>query len=246
MQVGAAAVGARFLGACGGDATTEPTGFTRFTARPGTPTITPSLGLTPLGLGSGRDGIMYVPASYTPATPAPMLILLHGAGGSGPVSWTNYYPKAEARGMILLAPSSRSSTWDFILGNVGPDVKFIDSALAHVFARCRIDASRISLTGFSDGAGYAVALGQGNGDVVSHVMAHSPGFYAEPDVAVGKPRFFVSHGTGDTVLSFSNSANLVVPQLVQRGYAVTFMPFDGGHELPDAVAEASFDWFLAR
>src|SRR5215469_15745012 len=39
-------------------------------------------GTMPLGLGDDRDGFVFVPASYDPARPAPLLVLLHGAHGS--------------------------------------------------------------------------------------------------------------------------------------------------------------------
>src|SRR5688500_15232049 len=39
------------------------------------------LGLQPLGLGGERDGLLYVPQSYKAEQPAPLLLMLHGAGG---------------------------------------------------------------------------------------------------------------------------------------------------------------------
>lgn len=253
LQLGAAAAVANSLTGC--KSTTEPVvadeNDPRLAARPGTPTITPVKGKTDLGLGTsnvlgtGRDGIMYVPNSYNPATPAPLFIGLHGSGGSGPTAFTSYYDRCEARGMIMLAPSSRDYTWDLIAGDeVGPDVRFIDKALAHVFARCRIDSSRICLGGFSDGASYAIALGLSNGALLTHIAAYSPGFFAESDIIVGKPKIFISHGTNDPVLSYANTANGIVPALQQRGYNVTFAPFTGTHEVPAATSEAALDWFL--
>jgi phospholipase/carboxylesterase len=35
----------------------------------------------PLGLGSQRDGLLYIPAAYSAANPAPFILTLHGAGG---------------------------------------------------------------------------------------------------------------------------------------------------------------------
>jgi phospholipase/carboxylesterase len=241
VQIGAAAATARALAACGA-ASTEGEVDNRFTARPGTPTLTPAKGETALGLGTGRDGIMYVPASYDRTNPAALMVMLHGAGGSGPVSWTSYYPRSEAHGFILLAPSSRDRTWDLFSGTVGPDVRFIDKALAFVFTRCAIDTRHIALGGFSDGAGYAIALGLSNGDLFTHVIAHSPGVLAIPDTIVGKPRFYDSHGTNDDVLPYSKSSTLIVPQLLAGGYNVTFETFSGGHEIPDNIAESAINW----
>ncbi|UCF21572.1 MAG: hypothetical protein JSU87_01560 [Gemmatimonadota bacterium] len=231
------------LPGCGGSPGEPQTSDPRLTARPGAPTITPTRGLSPLGLGGSRDGVLYVPESYSADTPAPLFVALHGAGGSGS-QWAASPEWLESRGMVLLAPDSRSSTWDRIRGSFGPDVDFIDRALRHTFERCRIDPARLALAGFSDGASYALALGVSNGDLFSHLIAYSPGSLRPADPLVGEPKVFVSHGTGDPVLPVSVTRDQIVPALRDAGYDVTYREFVGGHEIPAEVAEASFDWFL--
>ena len=221
--------------------------LSRLTARPGVPTETPTLGLSELGLGGWRDGIMYVPESYSSDTVAPLFIGLHGAGGDAD-NWNGSYPdRAEERGMVFLAPDSRSSSWD-IMGSMnhtfGLDVEFLDEMLQYAFARCRIDPTRIALGGFSDGASYALSLGIGNGDLFSHLVAYSPGFYVVPDPVVGTPPIFVSHSPDDTVLPFTNTRDTIVPALRESGHDVTFHEFAGGHEVPAEVSETALDWFL--
>ena len=39
-------------------------------------------GLQPLGLDAARDALLYVPAHYRDERPAPLVVLLHGAGGN--------------------------------------------------------------------------------------------------------------------------------------------------------------------
>lgn len=218
-------------------------GNPRLTARPGSPTTVPAMGLSELSLDDGRDGLLYVPQSYSADTPAPLFVGLHGAGGAGE-GWESYYARAEARGMILLAPDSRASTWDLVLGGFGPDVAFLDRALRHTFDRCRIDPVRIALAGFSDGASYALSLGISNGDLFSHLVAYSPGFLRSLD-PVGRPPAFVSHGTQDDVLPVTTTRNVIVPTLRDAGHEVTYQEFDGGHAVPAAISEAALDWFLA-
>ncbi len=228
----------------GCDSSTGPeSGLQRLSARPGTPTETPTLGPSPLGLGGFRDGILYVPESHSPDTAAPLFVALHGAGGAGD-NWASYYARAEARGMILLAPDSRSPSWDLILGGFGPDVEFLDRALAHTFERCLIDPARIALGGFSDGASYALSLGLSNGDLFSHLVAYSPGFMQATNPIVGKPRTFVSHGRLDPILPVTTSRDFIVPSLRDDGYDVTYEEFDGGHEVPASISESALDWFF--
>jgi phospholipase/carboxylesterase len=247
LALGLGALAAPALGSCGFQ---EPSGDIgipddRLTARPGEPTETPKLGLSSLGLGSGgRDGLLYVPTTYS-GTPLPLFIALHGAGGSAS-SWQSYPARAEARGFVLLAPDSRWSTWDILaVREFGPDVRFMDQALAYTFARCRIDPTHIALGGFSDGASYALSLGVHNGDLFTHLVGYSPGIYAPPGVVVGRPRVWISHGTQDTVLPFLITQDEIVPALEGENLDVTFQQFDGGHEVPAAISDAALDWFLA-
>ena len=220
-----------------------PAPDSKLTARPGAPTTTPELGSTQLGLASGRDGLLYVPTTYRPDTPMPLFVALHGYGGGGHY-WGSYQTRAEDRGMVLLAPDSRGVTWDLGLGGFGPDVVFLDEALQYTFERCRIDPSRIAFGGFSDGASYALSLGVLNGDLFSHLVAYSPGFFLVSERVVGRPRVFVSHGTEDQVLPVTTTRDLIVPEFRNSGYDVVYEEFIGGHQVPSAITEAALDWFL--
>ncbi len=220
-----------------------PVSSYRFTARPGIPTASPTLGLSRLGLAGSRDGLIYVPQGYSADVPAPLVVALHGAGGSSD-DWTAYADLAESRGMILVAPDSRGVTWDVVEPTLAADVAFVDRALAVTFERCRVNPGRIALAGFSDGASAALSLGLINGALFSHVVAYSPGMIVLRNTPEGKPLIFISHGTLDTIIAESISEEQIVPYLRGGGYNVVFQPFEGGHEVPLAIANASLDWFF--
>jgi poly(3-hydroxybutyrate) depolymerase len=57
----------------------------RLTARPqlGANKVAAQWGLRPLELARERPGMIYVPPTYLPGRPAPLLIMLHGAGSQG-------------------------------------------------------------------------------------------------------------------------------------------------------------------
>lgn len=218
----------------------------RLTARPlpgGTDSPRFPPGLHPLGLGTERDGLIYIPPGYRADRPAPMVVLLHGAGGYAEHTIPLLRDLADRAGLILLAPESRGPTWDVILDDFGPDVAFIDKALAQTFARYSIDASRIAVGGFSDGASYALSLGLTNGKLFNHVVAFSPGFIA-PIRHEGAPRFFISHGLHDGVLPIARCSRRLVPMLEQAGYRVVYREFDGGHTVPPFIAGEAVDWLL--
>lgn len=216
----------------------------RLTARPCPPSAPPlPPGEHPLGLAVARDGVLYVPASTRAERPAPVLVCLHGARSRGARSVAALRGQADRHGILLLAPDARAVTWDILHGSYGPDVAFIDRALALLFSRYHVDPARIGIEGFSDGASYALSLGLDNGDLFTAVLAFSPGFLA-PRRPCGRPRVFISHGTADPVLPIAACSRRIVPMLVRAGYTVRYREFDGGHTVPTEVLDEALHWFL--
>ena len=131
-------------------------------------------GVTPLNLRAERDTFLYVPASAP--DPAPLVVYLHGATGNEQQGIRRLSGLADEFGFLLLSPASQDGTWDAIRSGFGADVRLIDQALSKVFGMRQIDARKIAVCGFSDGASYALGLGMSNGDLFRAVMAFSPGF----------------------------------------------------------------------
>ena len=108
----------------------------RLTARPGGPpsgAMAVDPGLHRLGFGTSRDGLFYVPGGCSAGRPAPLFVMLHGAGGTAAQVVPMVKEAAERHRVVVLALDSRDrSTWDVIRGGYGPDVSFLDRALAHV------------------------------------------------------------------------------------------------------------------
>lgn len=217
----------------------------RLRARPARPRGTFEPGVQSLGLGGGRDATLFVPALYRPTRPAAFVLALHGAGGSGEGPTNFWRPIAEANGLVVLSPDSRDRTWDGVLGGFGPDVTFIDRALASVFGRCAVDPARMTISGFSDGASYALSLGLVNGDLFQKVVAFSPGFIV-PAEWHGTPTFFMSHGRADRILPIDVTSRRVQVQLLRGGYNVRYREFDGGHTIPPEIRDEAVRWMLAR
>lgn len=212
-----------------------------------------------------KDGIVgYIPPTIPPGIRPPLLVLLHGAGGDGVDMIERFKAEADRRGIVLLAPRAGGRTWDTVVlfnpdaGSFaplaklpptnppmpfGPDVGRVDRALSALFEHVAVDPERIALAGFSDGATYALALGLRNPRLFGTVIALSPGF-AYPTMRKGPQRVFLAHGTRDPILPFIGSKRDIVPNLERHGYDVTFVRFEGGHEMPDEVVAQSLDLFL--
>jgi phospholipase/carboxylesterase len=195
----------------------------------------------PIGLEHDRDGVLYIPRGYTSGASLPLVVMFHGAGGTGRgVSYA--FPLADDHGLIILAPDSRDDrSWDLVLGNYGPDMEFLSRALARTFTRCSVDRQRMAIGGHSDGASYALSFGIGVGDMFGQIMAFSPGVMT-PVAATGKPRIFIAHGTRDPVMPIDDTSRKFVPRLQRLGYDVTYREYDGTHGAPPEIITAGFEW----
>jgi phospholipase/carboxylesterase len=202
------------------------------------------LGPQPLKLGSDRDGVLFIPKGYKPEVPAPLVLMFHGAGGTGQsVSYT--FDVADDHGIIVLAPDSRDeATWDFLVHGYGEDVEFIGVALRDTYTRCAVDKKRMAIAGHSDGASYALSLGLGTGDTFGKIMAFSPGVM-QPAEVHGKPKIFISHGLSDPIMPIDVTSRKFVPRLKGLGYDVTYREYEGRHGVTPAVVREGFEWFLA-
>lgn len=243
--LGASTLGVLGCGSSSGVDDPRGGGVARLTARPGTPTASVTPGSLPITPSNPNDGVLVVPSSYDPVHPVPIVVALHGAGQGPQFSVGLLGPYAQQHGFLLLAVGSRGLTWDVISYKFSYDVLFMDQALQWAFERCAVDPARVFLAGFSDGASYALGIALANGDLFSRVIAFSPGFIPRSDSApVGTPRFFDSHGRQDTILHIDNASRKIVPLLQGRGYDVTYVEFDGGHEVPPFVAADAMTWML--
>jgi len=109
-------------------------------------------------------------------------------------------------------------------------------------ARERYAPDSVALVGFSQGAQLALDVALAADPPVDRVGALSGALLADSLPALRAaapplPAVFVSHGRTDRVLPF-DGAKSVQGLLAQRGYAVTFIPFAGGHEIPADVVAA--------
>jgi len=241
VGLGLAGAAATALSGCSGlaRAAEEGNGVARLRARPGKQTRKAEIGQHNLGLAKGRDGILSVPPGYKPETPVPLILMLHGARGRGGLEV--YCEDAAKHGIAVAVPDSRGRTWDLMLGGYGPDIDFLDRVLEHTFATVAVDSRHLAVAGFSDGGSYALSIGLPNGDLFTHIIAHSPG-YMMPPSRKGKPSIFVTHGTEDNILAIDNSSRRMVPQLKQWGYDVQYKEFNGGHYMPPDLVQESLRW----
>jgi len=203
-------------------------------------------GQTRLGVSDDmRDGTLFVPKSYKPGTPMPLLIMLHGFSGWGD-NQRRLFDLAEELGFIVMTPESRDITWGREAPGFDDDVRYIGAAFRHVGGLVNIDFDRVALGGQSDGAGYALTMGLAYGDTFNHLIILAGAHLLEPIRRQGKPKIFVAHGVKDTTMPIDVSGRANVKQLKDEGYDVTYHEHEGGHGTPAEITREAILWFLGK
>jgi phospholipase/carboxylesterase len=201
-------------------------------------------GQTPLGLSDdGRDGVLFVPKSYQPGTPMPLLMMLHGFAGWGD-GQKGMFALAEELGFIVIAPESRDVTWGKEVPGFDADVRYLGAAYRHVTSILDVDGERVGLGGQSDGAGYALTMGLAYGDIFNHLIILAGGALIEPLRRKGKPKIYFVHGVKDATMPIDPSARRTV-RLLKDDYDVTLREHEGGHRTPPELTREAIKWFLA-
>ena len=205
-----------------------------------------------------NEAIGYIPESAGPHPP--LLVLLHGAGRRADRMIERLASEADARGIVLVAPTSIGVTWDTVSRAEEPqspystlanslarrfitshDADRVEAAIAALAKIVPVDRARTVLAGFSDGATFALAMGMSRNHPFSAVMAWSPGIAIETASPAHGRKVFVSHGRQDPVLSFNTDCAEIVPLIQSEGAVVYFLPFKGGHEMPEIAQDAFLD-----
>jgi polyhydroxybutyrate depolymerase len=111
-----------------------------------------------------RTYLLHVPVNYDPTVAHPLLIVLHGRGGSGAGArgW-GFSQRAAQKGWLVVYPEALPPTrsWPTRLGNTpsaGNDVAYIEALLGDVRLLAHIDDARLFAVGYSTGGSFAAHL----------------------------------------------------------------------------------------
>jgi polyhydroxybutyrate depolymerase len=151
--------------------------------------------------GSQRNYIVHVPPTYKPQTPLPLVIMLHGGGGAARAAlWeTEWAVKADQEGFLTVFPNAMArdpakpssfarnpQLWNdgsdrFYEGQTAPDdVGFIAAMLDDLSVRFALDARRIFVTGFSNGASMSFRIGAELSDRIAAIAPVAGALWFDP------------------------------------------------------------------
>jgi polyhydroxybutyrate depolymerase len=156
------------------------------------------------------DGGEYHAALPESPQGAPIVVFLHGAGGSGGTTIGNARLVGDltARGHAVLAPTGsrsfrdRGFSWNFYPGWDGRDeAAFLQQVTADAAARFGLQGDRVLLAGFSAGGFMVTYLACAAPDTFTAYAPVAGGFWQpHPESCTGPVRLFHTHGWADTTV----------------------------------------------
>ena len=107
--------------------------------------------------GRERTYRLFVPPGYDGRTPLPLVLELHGSGGTaeGQARTSLFALLGEREGFLVasLQAAAEGNRWNVPITSERPDdVKYVSDVIDHVAARVCTDQQRVYATGFSGGA----------------------------------------------------------------------------------------------
>jgi polyhydroxybutyrate depolymerase len=123
-----------------------------------------------------------VPDGYDKDEPHGLVVVLHGAGGSGEAAYDKFKLQNQGAGQFVflypdaLIADNGEPRWDTAMGS--DDYAFFDAIVAEAEQELCVDRDRLFVTGFSLGARFTSMLGCYRGDVIRAIAPGAPGMDA--------------------------------------------------------------------
>ena len=174
--------------------------------------------------GSKGGYSIYIPEYYDPDVHYPLVMALHGGAGHGRGFLWTWLKEARSRGFILISPTATGDTWSLM----GPDIDSgnLTAILDTVQARWSVDASRLLMTGMSDGGTFTYVSGLRTASPFTHLAPISASFHPMMLELIDAPRIagrpiYLTHGTHDWMFDI-DVAHVARDVLGGLGAAVVF------------------------
>ncbi len=157
--------------------------------------------------GRQRTFALFRPANLTASQQVPLVIAMHGFGGTGTTfeAVTGFDQRAQAAGFVVAYPDGLTASWNAgvccgdSLGLNVDDVGFISRLIDQLVAQGGVDPKRIYATGFSNGGFMAHRLACDLTDKIA-AIASVAGGYGSPCHPSRPISVLEMHGTDDQVV----------------------------------------------
>ena len=150
------------------------------------------------------DPVVILPPNRDASEPAPLIVAMHGYGGEAAEMADAWREAASELGAIVIAPRAIRKVIGagYSWGRTDEAEFLVLRAVDHIAARYKVDAKRIVLMGFSQGAYMSLAIGLRNAERFRGVIPLCGGYHPivlkEVDPSAKRlPRFFLMAGDRD-------------------------------------------------
>ncbi len=156
--------------------------------------------------GRRRFALVHVPRRSPGARGLPLVLALHGYGGSGPrmEAYSGFSPLADEHGFIVAYPSALGLAWNSTAAKGQPDdVRFLGALIRHLEQTMCVDAQRVFATGVSNGGGMVALAGCELGAQLTGIAPVAGGYDGQPACRPRRPLSVLEiHGTADPVVPY--------------------------------------------
>jgi polyhydroxybutyrate depolymerase len=155
-------------------------------------------------LGEVEGGLLRMPPGAQPGR-TPLLVVVVPGGDGDRTDRLGVGAAANRQGVAVLYPTSPGSGfWQLNDGFGASDVTAVTALLDRQAATGCFDPDRVSITGVSNGAGFAARMGCELPGRFAAVVPVAAGYRAlDPCPASARASFLAIHGTADTVVPFN-------------------------------------------
>ena len=164
--------------------------------------------------GSTRTFIIYVPSTYNPNTPVPLVLVLHGLtmSGNSIMSVTGFNTLAETNHFIAVYPDGLNNDWNF--GGTGSsntdDVSFLNALIDSMATHYNIAPDKLYSCGFSAGGFMSYRMACESGRCFAAIASVS-GTIGTSVYTSCTPNHLCSimqvHGTSDFIVPYAGAVN---------------------------------------
>lgn len=190
---------------------------------------------------TARPFEVFQPSSYDPATPMPLVVLLHGFGASGAIqeAYFELQPLAEERGFLYVHPDGTINQigrqfWNATDACCGFATTVDDSAyllalIEKVQADYNVDPKRIYLVGHSNGGFMSYRMACDHADKIAAIASLAGATFADvEDCDPSEPVSVLQiHGTADETIAYEGGTLLGNDHPSAATSAATWADYDG-------------------
>lgn len=172
-------------------------------------------------IGGDRPVEVFVPSSYDPATPAPLVLLLHGYTASGALQelYFQIQPEAEKRGFLYAHPdgtqeASGTQFWNAteaccdIYGSGVDDSAYLRKVIEDIQGAYAVDPKRIYVMGHSNGGFMSYRMACDHADLVAGIASLAGATFVDAaDCKASEPVSVLQiHGDQDETILYAGGS----------------------------------------